>query len=50
MLKSLRHENVVELKEAFKRRGRLYLVFEFVEKVVHFRHFAVVVYLVPESH
>ena len=28
----LRHPNIVELKEAFKRKGRIYLVFEFVEK------------------
>lgn len=33
MLKSLKHENIVELKEAFRRRGKLYLVFEYVEKV-----------------
>ena len=33
MLKSLKHENVVDLREAFKRRGKLYLVFEYVEKV-----------------
>ena len=33
MLKSLKHENVVELREAFKRRGKLYLVFEYVDKV-----------------
>nr|CAB3229516.1 cyclin-dependent kinase-like 5 [Phallusia mammillata] len=32
MLKSLKHENIVELKEAFRRRGKLYLVFEYVEK------------------
>ncbi|XP_067948671.1 cyclin-dependent kinase-like 2 [Watersipora subatra] len=32
MLKSLKHENVVELREAFKRRGKLYLVFEYVDK------------------
>lgn len=33
MLKSLRHENIVTLMEAFKRRGRLYLVFEYVNQV-----------------
>ena len=34
MLKSLKQENIVELKEAFRRRGRLFLVFEYVEKVI----------------
>ena len=33
MLKTLKHENVVDLREAFKRRGKLYLVFEYVDKV-----------------
>jgi cyclin-dependent kinase-like len=28
----LRHENVVQMKEAFRRKGRLYLVFEYVER------------------
>lgn len=32
MLRLLKHENVVELKEAFKRKGRIFLVFEYVEK------------------
>ncbi len=32
MLRMLRSENIVELKEAFKRKGRIYLVFEYVEK------------------
>jgi cyclin-dependent kinase-like len=32
MLRALRHPNVVQLKEAFKRKGRIYLVFEYVEK------------------
>lgn len=31
-LKKLRHENIVWLIEAFKRKDRLHLVFEFVEK------------------
>ena len=31
-LQSLKHENIVEYKEAFKRKGNLYLVFEYVEK------------------
>ena len=34
MLKTLRHENIVIMKEAFKRKGKLYLVFEFVEKTL----------------
>jgi cyclin-dependent kinase-like len=34
MLKTLRHENIVVLKEAFKRKGKLYLVFEFVDKTL----------------
>lgn len=33
MLRMLKQENIVELKEAFRRRGKLYLVFEYVEKV-----------------
>jgi cyclin-dependent kinase-like len=32
ILKAMRHENVVHLIEAFRRKGTLYLVFEFVEK------------------
>ncbi|XP_059151470.1 cyclin-dependent kinase-like 5 isoform X2 [Physella acuta] len=32
MLRSLKQENIVELREAFKRKGKLYLVFEYVEK------------------
>ena len=32
MLRMLKHENIVELKEAFKRNGRIYLVFEYIEK------------------
>ena len=40
MLRLLRHLNIVELKEAFKRlrvkiifrKGRIYLVFEYVER------------------
>ena len=35
MLRTLKQENIVELKEAFSRRGKLYLVFEYVEKVSH---------------
>lgn len=36
MLRTLKQENIVELKEAFRRRGKLYLVFEYVEKVSSF--------------
>jgi cyclin-dependent kinase-like len=32
MLRMLKHDNIIELKEAFKRKGRLYLVFEYMEK------------------
>mmetsp|Transcript_28649 Transcript_28649/g.52146 ORF Transcript_28649/g.52146 Transcript_28649/m.52146 type:complete len:727 (-) Transcript_28649:61-2241(-) len=32
ILRILKHENIVQLKEAFRRKGKLYLVFEFVEK------------------
>ncbi|TMW63107.1 hypothetical protein Poli38472_002048 [Pythium oligandrum] len=32
MLRLLKHPNIVTLKEAFRRKGRLYLVFEYVEK------------------
>ncbi|CAK4623631.1 hypothetical protein LEN26_019840, partial [Aphanomyces euteiches] len=32
LLKMLKHENIVNLKEAFRRKGKLYLVFEYVEK------------------
>ncbi|KAL4490773.1 hypothetical protein ABPG72_021827 [Tetrahymena utriculariae] len=32
MLRQLRHKNIVDLIEAFKRKGRIYLVFEYVEK------------------
>jgi serine/threonine protein kinase len=28
----LRHPNIVRLTEAFRRKGKLYLVFEYVEK------------------
>ena len=31
MLRMLKHPNIVLLKEAFKRKGRLYLVFEYLE-------------------
>lgn len=32
MLQQLTHENIVQFKEAFKRKGNLFLVFEYVEK------------------
>ena len=32
MLQLLKHENVVEFKNAFKKKGNLFLVFEYVEK------------------
>lgn len=32
ILRIMRHENIVQLKEAFRRKGKLYLVFEFIEK------------------
>ena len=28
----LKHENIVQLREAFRRKGRLYLIFEYVDK------------------
>ncbi|KAL0026283.1 hypothetical protein WJX77_008174 [Trebouxia sp. C0004] len=32
MLRSLRHDNIVTLLEAFRRKQKLYLVFEYIEK------------------
>lgn len=32
VLQMLKHDNIVEYKEAFKRKGNLFLVFEYVEK------------------
>ncbi|KAK3701730.1 hypothetical protein QZH41_018893 [Actinostola sp. cb2023] len=32
VLRMLKQENIVELREAFRRRGKLYLVFEYVDK------------------
>lgn len=34
MLRILKHENVVLLREAFKRKSKLYLVFEYVDKTL----------------
>ena len=31
ILKMLKHPNVVELKEAFRKKGIVYLVFEYVQ-------------------
>lgn len=32
VLRMLRHPNIVRLIEAFRRKGKLYLVFEYVDK------------------
>jgi len=32
LLRSLKHENIIELKEVFRQKGILHLVFEYVEK------------------
>lgn len=32
LLRMLKHENIVDLREAFRRKGKLFLVFEYVEK------------------
>merc|ERR1712076_54522 len=32
LLRTLKQENIVELIEAFRRRGKLYLVFEYVDR------------------
>ncbi|KAL5012495.1 hypothetical protein ScPMuIL_011046 [Solemya velum] len=32
MLRALKQENIVDLREAFRRKGKLYLVFEYMEK------------------
>jgi cyclin-dependent kinase-like len=34
ILKQLRHENIVSLIEVFRRKGKLYLVFEFMESTI----------------
>ena len=31
ILRMMRHENIVELKEAFRRKEKLYLVFEYMD-------------------
>ena len=59
LLRSLKQENIVDLREAFRRRGKLYLVFEYVERVRHcdvtirnqsmsFIHSRTVIYVVCE--
>ena len=32
VLKKLKHDNIVQLKECFKKKGKLYLVFEYVDR------------------
>jgi len=32
LLRALRHENIVELKDAFKTKGTFFLIFEYIEK------------------
>lgn len=32
VLRMLRHENIVQLKEVFRRQSKLYLIFEYVER------------------
>lgn len=32
ILRMLKHENIVQLKEAFRRKEKLYLVFEYVDR------------------
>jgi cyclin-dependent kinase-like len=32
VLRILKHENIVQLKEVFRRQGKLYLIFEYVER------------------
>lgn len=34
ILKQLRHENIVSLIEVFRKSGKLYLVFEYVERTI----------------
>lgn len=31
MLRALQHKNIVELKEAFKKKGIVYLIFEYLD-------------------
>src|SRR3989338_1156647 len=34
LLKQLRHDNIISLLEVFRRKGKLYLVFEYVDKTI----------------
>jgi len=34
ILRMLKHDNIVTLREAFRRKGRLYLVFEYVDRTL----------------
>ncbi|KXS15992.1 Pkinase-domain-containing protein, partial [Gonapodya prolifera JEL478] len=34
MLKQLKHDNIVNLLEVFRRKGKLYLVFEYVDRTI----------------
>jgi cyclin-dependent kinase-like len=34
VLKQLRHDNIISLLEVFRRKGKLYLVFEYVERTI----------------
>ena len=34
ILKQLKHENIVNLIEVFRRKGKLYLVFEYVDRTI----------------
>jgi hypothetical protein len=40
MLRFLKNEHIVELKEAFKRKQRVYLVFEYMDKNVSINFYA----------
>jgi cyclin-dependent kinase-like len=31
ILKMLHHENIIELKEAFRRKGKVFLIFDYAE-------------------
>ncbi|XP_077864308.1 uncharacterized protein LOC100378564 [Saccoglossus kowalevskii] len=39
VLRQLKQDNIVELREAFRRKGKLYLVFEYVERVKYAKRF-----------
>ena len=52
LLRSLKHENIVEMREAFRRRGKLYLVFEFVDRVSPFSYLlcSIIILFVTHCH